>query len=139
MRAGRSLLLVSRRCRRRRCLPSLVHSYCRHDGHVSVMATIEPPIKVDPVEDGSNCELLGPTALVVQGLSQFLASYPPRAIRADHPVGVFVIGSLVIKRQLEKRKRRWKIWIWDVGKQLVGQAVVHSLNLLVSRPLKLGY
>jgi hypothetical protein len=46
-------------------------------------------------------------------------------------VGVFVIASLVIKRQLEKRKRKWKIWLWDVCKQLVGQAVVHALNLLV--------
>ncbi|GFZ44722.1 hypothetical protein JCM24511_02447 [Saitozyma sp. JCM 24511] len=73
---------------------------------------MEPP---PPDSDPSRCRLLGPTALVVQGL-----------------MGVFVIASLVAKRQLEKRKRKWKIWLWDVGKQLVGQAVVHGLNLLIS-------
>lgn len=61
------------------------------------------------------CFLLGPTALVVQAI-----------------MGVVVISSLVIKRQLEKRKRRWRVWVLDVGKQLVGQAVIHALNLLVS-------
>jgi len=48
-------------------------------------------------------------------------------------MGVVVISSLVIKRQLEKRKRRWRVWVLDVLKQLVGQAVIHGLNLLVSR------
>ena len=47
-------------------------------------------------------------------------------------MGVFVILSLVIKRQLEKKRRPWRIWTWDVGKQLVGQGVIHLLNLLVS-------
>lgn len=43
-----------------------------------------------------------------------------------------VIGSLVIKRQFEKRKRPWRVWMLDVGKQLIGQAVIHGLNILVS-------
>lgn len=49
----------------------------------------------------------------------------------DSPVGILVIASLVIKKQLEKRKRSWRIWFLDVSKQLVGQAVVHALNLIV--------
>lgn len=48
-------------------------------------------------------------------------------------MGVFVIASLVVKRHFEKRKRPWRIWLLDVGKQLVGQAVLHTTNLLVSR------
>jgi len=54
-----------------------------------------------------------------------------RGLQRLTPVGVLVISSLIIKRQLEKRKRPWRIWLWDVGKQLVGQALVHALNLLV--------
>ncbi|KAK8865810.1 hypothetical protein IAR55_000957 [Kwoniella newhampshirensis] len=65
--------------------------------------------------DTDRCKLLGTTGLIVQGL-----------------MGIFVIISLVIKKHLERRKRSWRIWIWDVGKQLVGQALVHGLNVLIS-------
>jgi hypothetical protein len=50
----------------------------------------------------------------------------------DKAVGILVLASLVVKRHLEKRKRPWRIWMWDVGKQMTGQAVIHGLNLLVS-------
>ncbi|WVF70770.1 hypothetical protein IAT40_005564 [Kwoniella sp. CBS 6097] len=65
--------------------------------------------------DEDRCRLLGTTGLVVQAL-----------------MGVFVILSLVVKRQLERRKRSWRIWMYDVSKQLAGQAVVHGLNVLIS-------
>lgn len=52
---------------------------------------------------------------------------------AHGSVGILIVLSLVLKRQLERRKRPWKIWVWDVGKQLVGQAVIHGWNILVSR------
>jgi len=71
------------------------------------------------------CSLLGPTALVVQGLSK------SQAHTRLMTVGILVISSLIVKRQIEKRKRPWRIWLWDVGKQLAGQAVIHALNLLV--------
>lgn len=76
---------------------------------------------VDPV----SCSLLGTVGLVVQGL-----------------MGLFVIASLLFKRQYEgdkkkgKRRRKWRVWMMDVGKQLIGQGMVHGLNLLVSRALK---
>lgn len=73
---------------------------------------LEPP---PPDPTAERCHLLGPTALIVQAL-----------------MGVFVIGSLVVKRHLEKRKRPWRVWALDVAKQLVGQGVIHMLNLLVS-------
>ena len=71
------------------------------------------------------CSLLGPTALVVQGLSK------SQAHTRLMTVGILVISSLIVKRQIEKRKRPWRIWLWDVGKQLAGQAVIHALNLVV--------
>ncbi|KAA1473361.1 hypothetical protein DENSPDRAFT_779796, partial [Dentipellis sp. KUC8613] len=67
--------------------------------------------------DQSSCKLLGPTALIVQGL-----------------MGVIVIASLVYKRQREKPKRPWRIWcaLFDVSKQIVGQMFVHGTNVLIS-------
>ncbi|KAG8931962.1 hypothetical protein FRC02_001842 [Tulasnella sp. 418] len=80
----------------------------------------EPSDPSVPVDD-AHCLLLGPTALVVQGL-----------------MGIVVLLSLVYKRHREKPMRPWRIWLFDVSKQIAGQIVVHIFNLgisdLVSRP-----
>ncbi|KAI0701187.1 vacuolar membrane protein-domain-containing protein [Cytidiella melzeri] len=71
--------------------------------------------------DHRSCRLLGPTALVVQGL-----------------MGVLVILSLVYKRQKESPKRPWVILphpadrSYDVSKQVIGQMFVHGVNVLIS-------
>lgn len=65
--------------------------------------------------DRRSCQLLGPTALVVQGL-----------------MGVLAILSLVYKRHRETHKRPWKIWLFDVSKQVIGQMFIHGLNVLIS-------
>ncbi|KAJ7167581.1 vacuolar membrane protein-domain-containing protein [Mycena filopes] len=68
-----------------------------------------------PDVDTHSCELLGPIALTVQGL-----------------MGVLVILSLVYKRHREKPMRPWRIWLFDVSKQIVGQMFVHGVNVLIS-------
>ncbi|KDQ08880.1 hypothetical protein BOTBODRAFT_148497 [Botryobasidium botryosum FD-172 SS1] len=74
----------------------------------------DPPlIPIPDVDD--QCRLLGPTALVVQAL-----------------MGIFVIASLLYKRQHEKPRRPWRIWTFDVSKQVVGQIMVHLLNVFIS-------
>lgn len=65
--------------------------------------------------DRRSCQLLGPTALIVQAL-----------------MGVLVILSLVYKRHREPQKRPWRIWLFDVSKQIVGQMFVHGVNVLIS-------
>jgi len=65
--------------------------------------------------DSRSCRLLGPTALVVQGL-----------------MGILVITSLVYKRHREEPKRPWQIWWFDVSKQVIGQMFVHGVNVLIS-------
>ncbi|KAG2128988.1 vacuolar membrane protein-domain-containing protein [Suillus clintonianus] len=65
--------------------------------------------------DRRSCQLLGPTALVVQAL-----------------MGVLAILSLVYKRHREPQKRPWRIWLFDVSKQIVGQMFVHGVNVLIS-------
>ncbi|KAF8607719.1 hypothetical protein BDV93DRAFT_519738, partial [Ceratobasidium sp. AG-I] len=68
-----------------------------------------------PDTDVESCRLLGPTALVVQGL-----------------MGILVILSLVWKRNHESPMRPWRIWTFDVSKQIVGQIVVHLSNVFIS-------
>ncbi|KAK7696291.1 hypothetical protein QCA50_000945 [Cerrena zonata] len=65
--------------------------------------------------DQHSCKLLGPTALVVQGL-----------------MGILVVLSLVYKRHRESPKRPWRIWLFDVSKQVAGQMFVHGVNVLIS-------
>ncbi|ETW83650.1 hypothetical protein HETIRDRAFT_311686 [Heterobasidion irregulare TC 32-1] len=80
-------------------------------------ATIPPeggPPEDYPV-DQTSCQLLGPTALIVQGM-----------------MGIVVIASLLFKRQREKPKRPWRIWLFDVSKQIVGQMFVHGVNVFIS-------
>jgi len=47
-------------------------------------------------------------------------------------LGLLVILSLVYKRHRESQKRPWRIWLFDVAKQLAGQMFVHGVNLLIS-------
>jgi hypothetical protein len=68
------------------------------------MSDSPTPKPVPPGVDDGTCELLGPPALIVQGL-----------------MGIMVILTLVYKRQREKPKRKWRIWMFDVSKQLVGE------------------
>ncbi|KAF7432700.1 hypothetical protein PC9H_004642 [Pleurotus ostreatus] len=80
-----------------------------------LLRTAESALERYPDIDKKSCALLGPTALIVQGL-----------------MGVLVILSLVYKRQREAAKRPWRIWLFDVSKQVVGQMFVHGVNVLVS-------
>ncbi|TCD70007.1 hypothetical protein EIP91_005257 [Steccherinum ochraceum] len=68
-----------------------------------------------PDVDRKSCQLLGPTALIVQAL-----------------MGVLVVSSLVYKRHRETPKRPWRIWSFDVSKQIFGQMFVHGVNVLIS-------
>ncbi|GAA5990736.1 hypothetical protein JCM10908_003213 [Rhodotorula pacifica] len=65
--------------------------------------------------DLATCRLLGPFALAIQGI-----------------MGAAVLGSLVVKRMREKPRRKWKIWLADVSKQVIGQAFVHASNVAIS-------
>ncbi|EPQ28196.1 uncharacterized protein PFL1_04024 [Pseudozyma flocculosa PF-1] len=85
----------------------------------SASATPSPPYPNLPVPvpdvDSNSCRLLGPFALFVQ-----LA------------MGLLVLASLVYKRHKERPKRKWKIWLLDITKQMLGQMFVHVLNVAFS-------
>ncbi|KAK4056196.1 hypothetical protein OIO90_002637 [Microbotryomycetes sp. JL221] len=76
---------------------------------------VAPLVALGGEVDPETCQLLGPVALVVQAL-----------------MGVIVVLSLVLKRAQEKPRRKWRVWIADVSKQVVGQAFVHMSNVVIS-------
>lgn len=61
------------------------------------------------------CELLGFESLCLQAF-----------------LGTIAILSLVLKRKYEIPKRPWRIWFFDVSKQVVGALIIHFLNVLGS-------
>jgi len=65
--------------------------------------------------ENGECRLLGPFALFVQAA-----------------LGVLALLSLVFKRWRERPQRPVKIWAFDASKQVVGSALLHVANLLMS-------
>jgi hypothetical protein len=63
----------------------------------------------------AECQLLGPFALLVQGA-----------------LGALALLTLVWKRWRETPKRPWKIFIFDVSKQVLGSMLTHVINLTIS-------
>lgn len=62
------------------------------------------------------CELVGTFSLLTQAL-----------------LGLLCLLSLIVKRFYEHPIRRtWKVWIYDVSKQVIGALGVHVFNLLLS-------
>lgn len=65
--------------------------------------------------ENGQCRLLGPFAVFVQAA-----------------LGVLALLSLVFKRWRERPQRPVKIWAFDASKQVVGSALLHVANLLMS-------
>ncbi|KAM0796544.1 vacuolar membrane protein-domain-containing protein [Usnea florida] len=68
-----------------------------------------------PGAENGECKLLGPFALFIQGA-----------------LGVLALLVLVFKRWRERPQRPLKIWAFDASKQVVGSALLHISNLLLS-------
>ncbi|PSN64307.1 hypothetical protein BS50DRAFT_590143 [Corynespora cassiicola Philippines] len=78
-------------------------------------ATAKPAGSPQEEEDNGECHLLGDFALFVQGA-----------------LGLLAVSSLVYKRFRESPRRPIKIWFFDVSKQVVGSAMLHMANILMS-------
>lgn len=66
-------------------------------------------------EEGQ-CKLLGPFSLLIQSC-----------------LGLLSLSSLIYKRYKEYPNRRpWRVWFFDVSKQVFGAIGIHFLNLLLS-------
>jgi hypothetical protein len=71
--------------------------------------------KHDGEKNNTECSLLGPFALLIQGA-----------------LGILALMSLVFKRWREHPRRPLKVWSFDVSKQVVGSILLHLANLLMS-------
>ena len=61
------------------------------------------------------CELFGFVGYIVQGI-----------------LAIAALLTLIIKRCQEKPKRPWKVWWFDVSKQVIAALVLHIVNLILS-------
>lgn len=66
-------------------------------------------------ENGPTCELMGPISLVLQSF-----------------LGLIAVMSLLVKRSYENPRRPWRVWCFDVSKQVIGALLLHFLNVLAS-------
>jgi hypothetical protein len=75
-----------------------------------------PKKKLDNNLNKMVCRLLGDfVSILIQGL-----------------LGISALGSLAIKRILENPKREFRVFVYDVSKQAIGQLYAHGLNLLIA-------
>lgn len=67
------------------------------------------------IGSSGNCQLLDNWALCIQGF-----------------MGMIAMSILLLKRQKENPKRPFKIWALDATKQVIGQIMVHCMNVALS-------
>ena len=50
-------------------------------------------------------------------------------------LGAAAFSILIVKRYVEKPRRAWKIWFYDVAKQIISSLTLHLFNLIISAVL----
>jgi hypothetical protein len=66
----------------------------------------------------SKCEMFGGFGFLIQAI-----------------LGAAGFSKLLVKRYVEKPRRPWKIWFYDVAKQIISSSVLHLFNLIISAVL----
>ena len=66
----------------------------------------------------SKCEMFGGFGFLIQAI-----------------LGAAAFSVLILKRYLEKPRRPWKIWFYDVAKQIISSLFLHLFNLIISAVL----
>jgi len=66
-------------------------------------------------ENNSKCEMFGGFGFLIQAI-----------------LGAAAFSILIVKRYVEKPRRPWKIWFYDVAKQIISSLVLHPFNLIIS-------
>ena len=67
------------------------------------------------LEGNSKCEMFGGFGVLIQAI-----------------LGAAAFSILIVKRYVEKPRRPWKIWFYDVAKQIISSVVLHLFNLIIS-------
>ena len=66
-------------------------------------------------ENNSKCEMFGGFGFFIQAV-----------------LGAAAFSILIVKRYIEKPRRPWKIWFYDIAKQIISSLVLHLFNLIIS-------
>ena len=66
----------------------------------------------------SKCEMFGGFGFLIQAI-----------------LGAAAFSILIVKRHVEKPRRPWKIWFYDVAKQIISSLFLHLFNLIISAVL----
>ena len=66
----------------------------------------------------SSCNLMSETGIFIQML-----------------LGALCLMSLIIKKATEKPSRKWKIFLYDTFKQMIGQVSIHFINIYLAMSL----
>ena len=66
----------------------------------------------------SKCEMFGGFGFLIQAI-----------------LGAAAFSILILKRHVEKPRRPWKIWFYDVAKQIISSLFLHLFNLIISAVL----
>ena len=69
-------------------------------------------------ENNSKCEMFGGFGFLIQAI-----------------LGAAAFSILIVKRYVEKPRRAWKIWFYDVAKQIISSLTLHLFNLIISAVL----
>lgn len=75
-------------------------------------------IAVNSTDNNSKCEMFGGFGFLIQAI-----------------LGAAAFSILIFKRFIEKPRRAWKIWFYDVAKQIISSLVLHLFNLIISAVL----
>lgn len=70
---------------------------------------------VKTLDDQESCQLLGPISIIIQVF-----------------MGAAAIAILLLKRNHEHPRRKLIVWLYDVGKQVIGALGIHFVNLGIS-------
>ena len=65
--------------------------------------------------ENAKCEMFGSFGFLIQGI-----------------LGAAAFSILILKRYIEKPRRPWKIWFYDVAKQIISSVALHLFNLIIS-------
>ena len=66
-------------------------------------------------EKSAKCEMFGGFGFLIQAI-----------------LGAAAFSILIVKRYIEKPRRPWKIWFYDVAKQIISSVALHLFNLIIS-------
>ena len=69
----------------------------------------------DTDSSSEKCEMFGAFGVLIQTI-----------------LGVLAFSILIVKRYVEKPRRPWKIWFYDVAKQVISSMFLHLFNLVLS-------